>query len=120
MRKLTYYENILFVEVDGRIAFGDRPGGGNFYVYSNYAIELEQWYHIAATRTSASDIKLYINGVLDNSGSTTPYANTGIKYRIGTINTGHFPFNGKIDDVRIYDKVLSSGEIWQLYQKGLN
>jgi len=111
-----YYENFLFIGVDNKIAFGDRPGSGSPYVYSTYAIELEQWYHIAVTRASASDIKLYINGVLNNSGSTTPCINTGIKYRVGTINTSHFPFNGKIEDFRIYDRVLSAGEIWQLYQ----
>jgi hypothetical protein len=61
-----------------------------------------------------------INGALNNSGSTISCTNTGIKYRIGTINTGHWPFNGKIDDVRIYNRALSAGEIWQLYQEGLN
>jgi hypothetical protein len=30
------------------------------------------------------------------------------------------PFDGMIDDVRIYDRVLTAGEIWQLYQEGLN
>ncbi len=28
-------------------------------------------------------------------------------------------FHGTIDDVRIYNRVLSTGEIWQLYQEGL-
>ncbi|MHC4158905.1 MAG: LamG-like jellyroll fold domain-containing protein, partial [Planctomycetota bacterium] len=28
-------------------------------------------------------------------------------------------FDGKIDDVHIYDRALNAGEIWQLYQDGL-
>ena len=108
-----YYENVLFIDATNMVRFGDRSGS-DAYVCSTGPIEKDKWYHIAVTRASASNVKLYINGVLDNSGSTVDYDNSGINYRIGTINTGHYPFKGKIDDVRVYNRALSAGEVWQL------
>ena len=109
------YQNWLTILYDNRVMFGDRPGpGSDLYVFSTYPIEKDKWYHIAVTRVSSSDIKLYMNGVLNNSGSTNFHDNSGINYRIGTINTGHYPFEGTIDDVRIYSRSLTEGEVGSL------
>jgi hypothetical protein len=94
-------------------------GGGDSFIYSNTPVETDVWYHVAVTRDSGSNINFYVNGVWDGGGSAVNVDNTGINYRIGTINTGHWPFNGIIDDVRIYERVLSLREIQQLYKSGL-
>jgi hypothetical protein len=117
-----YYENQLSIGGDtrDRLKFGDRVGGGgDSFIYSNTPVETDVWYHVAVTRDSGSNINFYVNGVWDGGGSAVNVDNTGINYRIGTINTGHWPFNGIIDDVRIYERVLSLREIQQLYKSGL-
>ena len=109
-----YYENWLSIGGDNydKVRFGDRlGGGGDPFVYSISPIEKDKWYHVAVTRASASGVRIYINGVLDNSGSTIDYDNSGKNYRIGTINTGHYPFNGKIDEVAVFNRALSAEEI---------
>jgi hypothetical protein len=92
-------------------------GGGDPFVYSDEPVDVNVWYHVAVTRDSASHINFYVYGVWDGGGSAINVNNTGIKYRIGTINTGHWPFNGIIDDVRIYDIALSAKETMQLYHQ---
>jgi hypothetical protein len=65
---------------------------------------------------------LYINGS-DDGGD---YSGTGggLRYSNGNswIGGSRFEstyFNGAMDDVRIYDRALSAGEIWRLYEEGL-
>lgn len=75
------------------------------------------WYLLTGT-FDGSAMKLYINGTLEHttlvSGSLA-VNNSDLK--IGAIpgfETGYF-FDGLIDDVRIYNRALSDGEIQQLY-----
>jgi len=80
------------------------------------------WHHVAAVLDNdgspdVSEVKLYVNGIEESYSSVSGQAiNTAAvdDVIIGAINnTGYF--DGKIDDVRIYDKALSVGEIQQLY-----
>jgi hypothetical protein len=74
----------------------------------------DAWHHIVATQTGTSAI-LYVDGVVAASGSITAIGNTGAPIRIGN---DFGPFNGAIDDVRIYNRVLSATEVKQLYNLG--
>ena len=107
-----FYENFLWINSESHIYYGDRPGGGGVsYLTSIEPIQTNKWYHIGITRDASSYARLYINGNLDNSHVVYDYDNTGVDYRIGRINTGHYTFNGKIDQLMIYNRVLSSEEI---------
>ena len=80
------------------------------------------WYHIAAVVRGAIDMSLYINGVdgegiYSGTGGSLTYSNAGSL--IGMRHDFGFSFNGKIDDVRVYDRALSAEEIQQLYLEGL-
>ncbi|NLH16493.1 MAG: hypothetical protein GX455_07940, partial [Phycisphaerae bacterium] len=90
---------------------------GGPVVDSLTTINTGQWVHVAAVLpeggVDAGDIQLYINGVLETNMTVTAGAiNTGAvaTVRIGTNETGH-SYTGKIDDVRIYRRALSAGEI---------
>jgi len=91
---------------------------GGVEVVSMSAISTHQWYHIAGTYDN-SVLKIYINGDLKNTflGS----GGTGVEYNcyIGYDQTDGFYFDGRIDDVRIFDRALTEGEIEALYQAGL-
>lgn len=79
-----------------------------------------EWYHAVATRDgSTGDMKLYINGSqaasgTNDSGTIPAINNDRIAGRAtdGTL----LNFNGIIDDVRIYDTVLTSEQVNQIYQ----
>lgn len=74
-----------------------------------------QWHHIAATQ-SGTDASLYIDGVLCDTGTVTAIANGSGTIDIGRFNGGYY-FNGKIDDVRLYNRALSAVEILALYKQ---
>lgn len=81
------------------------------------------WYHIAGVN-DGSAIKIYLNGVLENTtdlGAFSGYPLTGNSVRIGSgdINWDSY-FNGSIDEVRIWNRSLSAEEVYQLYVSNLN
>ncbi len=84
------------------------------------------WTHVVGTfaGNSSTGLRLYINGVEDANSpvSTVGTLNTSSNsdlVRIGNSNAfAGKEFNGAIDDVRIYNRVLSADEIKRLYQMG--
>jgi hypothetical protein len=94
----------------------------NDYVFQTYIIPFNQWLHIILTKT-ANITKLYINGSFVQQGSINSTQNVeSTKISIG--GSGNFQhangecLKGKIDDVRIYNRVLTDTEIQQLYHEG--
>src|SRR6056297_2240917 len=84
------------------------------------------WYHYTATYDdSTGDAKLYVNGNLEDSATfltgNLDYTST---YDAGAIlgaikrDIGDRYGDGNIDDVVIFDRVLSSSEIEDLYNYG--
>jgi len=61
--------------------------------------------------------RIYIDGVLDTSGtpSTTPATGSGSNWQIGQFLTPGTPFNGALDDVRVYSRALNLADIQALY-----
>lgn len=87
------------------------------------SITTGNWYHVAVTRTSASPAltNLYINGTLSgtaNQSSGNPTAGTS-NVHIGnnSATAGSASFDGKISDVKIFNRVLSATEIRKLYDQ---
>lgn len=74
------------------------------------------WTHIVATY-NRSQVKLYINGVLDSAISKTgPLGYSSLGLYIGYSGTGpNEYYKGRMDDLRVYGRVLSQGEILALY-----
>jgi chitodextrinase len=92
-------------------------GPGNQFVQRNSATvrELNTWYHVAGVYDAvARTLDIYVNGVLDNGelSGTVPSSqvNSAASASIGR-RTGGFHFAGVIDDVRVYSRPLSAGEI---------
>lgn len=95
--------------------------GWSFEITSD-AITLDEWHHIAVSAT-ASDITLYIDGVVKGtSGRPASITSTSNPFRIG-YTTGFWPytgtgFNGLIDEVEIFNRALSDTEIAAIYNAG--
>ena len=79
------------------------------------------WHQITLIREAEEKLSIYVDGefkseVDDNSGTI---ANTNIDVFIGKNSwENHGYFDGMIDDVRIYNRVLSENEILGLYHEG--
>ena len=70
------------------------------------------WTHVAISNNSGS-VQVYINGTADLSFSTT-YNINGDDFYIGAAKNSQY-FDGKIDQVRIFNKAISSSEVTTLY-----
>lgn len=70
------------------------------------------WYHCAmvCSATSGSNLKMYLNGVLNGTG-TTAISMTPTTLYIGSDGNGARHFTGLISAIKIYNRVLTAGEI---------
>ncbi len=87
---------------------------------STQSLNTATWYHIAATY-DGGQMQLYINGI-DNGtlAKTGALSVTNEEIRIGdNPPSGGRNFDGLIDDVRIYNRSLSSSAIDSMYTGGL-
>ena len=107
-------DNSLSVQINNALS---GLGDGGEALYKN------KWVHIASTYDGTT-LKLYINNVLIGSSigsitiadSNTNPPNLGI----GADGGGNYPFKGKIDNVRIYNKALSNSNLSKLYSGVIN
>ncbi len=94
----------------------------NWKMFSgNISIPLNAWSYVGGT-WDGNKVRLYVNGELDkefnwSEGISTSSAELYIGVNLGG---GNEYFNGKIDEVAIYDIALSSEEIQQEYQDNLS
>lgn len=98
--------------VGNKLAFG--IGNPDFTIVSNAIVNDGTWKHVAVTRTKTTGvIKIYINGVLDNSGTASNVgsltAPTDIK--IGKIQTTTNYFNGTLDEIRVWNYERTASQI---------
>ena len=105
---------------DGTIWFivGDGTTPGFYDLRSTTALTAGTWYHVAAAY-DGTNLIIYINGEQDairNIGSKTLFTNAG-PLRIGRIKESgryFYPFDGLIDEVRVYSSALSESDIGAL------
>lgn len=98
--------------------------GGVVPATSSTIILSDTWYHLVSV-VSDSNISFYINGIqegttaLPNPLTTPATTNHSGNIQIGAhrLNYTEF-FDGIIDDVRFYNKVLTPAEIQALYSQG--
>jgi sugar lactone lactonase YvrE len=73
------------------------------------AVTPGNWMHLAATFDSTT-CKIYINGVLEASGTNT-YTGSINTMLLGQRSSDDYHFNGKIDEVRLWNTVRTKDEI---------
>ncbi|MDP7395349.1 MAG: LamG domain-containing protein [Lentisphaeria bacterium] len=79
-------------------------------------LDLDQWHYVAMTFDHAADVdNIYINGVLDSSHTQTGSINVNGRVAIGAATDGYYHFEGYIDQLRIYNRVLTADEIVHLW-----
>jgi len=96
----------------------DESTSNNFNV--SFAYQIGKWYCIAATWDNQSqNVKTYVNGnLIGTPGTFTgPIRTSTQSLLIGKVSWSDTDTtNGLIDDIKIYNRVLSSAEIMHLYR----
>lgn len=118
---VTQGSNTIAFAVDHATTDLNRVGPAN-------AITFGAWRHVAVTWTgsaTATDVKLYVDGVevssyaTSTNGSGARSSDASSSAFIGNDNTGVRTFDGAIDDVRIYNRVITNAELQAIYRAGL-
>jgi hypothetical protein len=84
-------------------------------------VVLNQWQNIAIQYKSDGSIDFYYNGKLleNKAGSCSNMTSASFNLTIGnTANRATDGFHGSIDDVRVYNRALTVGEVQALYNTG--
>jgi hypothetical protein len=118
---------VVGVNPSGIMAFHIDSGNGTADVTA--PISTNQWVYLAATLDAATGaMSLYLNGTLADQittacrpfGALDPTANPGVG--IGNANGGqggyNVPFDGLIDELSVYNRALTQGEIQGIYNAG--
>jgi len=75
------------------------------------------WHFLCSVKDGAA-FSLYQDGVLQNTITDTTAFSSTENYHIGDQSAWPTSYTGLIDDVRIYSRALSAGEILSLYHEG--
>ncbi|HEY0110253.1 MAG TPA: LamG-like jellyroll fold domain-containing protein, partial [Fibrella sp.] len=100
-----------------KLAFGimnPHPNNQIFTLTSNAAVNTGQWIHVVITRASnGSEVRMYLNGTLDNSAPAFNWqgniSTSGMT--VGRIQDEGNYFQGSIDNVRMWNRILNGPEI---------
>jgi hypothetical protein len=100
-------------------------GGGNYQaaiaadnlLYEVAEIPLNVWVHVCAT-FSGTTINVYIDGEFRGTHVATRDPENTVDLKIGNSSDCPSYWIGKLDDVRIYNRVLTTDEIRSLYHVG--
>lgn len=83
-------------------------------VKSTTQLEVGKWIHVVGTY-DGSNLRLYRNGNLEATTSTSGNAGANEEFRIGRLTSSFYAANDVIDEVLVYNRVLTSQEIRKMY-----
>ncbi len=117
---------LLYIDdVNDDINFVVADGTDSFSVNGRRSITATGWHHIVAVfdENSTSGTTIYVDGEEDKESVSGILANVNslvnsYNLRIGSESDAGEPFDGKIDNVKIYNYALSSTQIKRLYNEG--
>ncbi|MBK6341834.1 MAG: LamG domain-containing protein [Flavobacteriales bacterium] len=94
-------------------------GSGQYgAAWSDAAYASGQWHHLVHWRNGGTT-HLYVDGVLQSSSyMLTPYF-LNSEFLVGWSGSAGQYFHGEIDDIGLWDRALTTGEIQQIYQGGV-
>ena len=104
----------LFLNNDGRLSWRGRVNAawaGGMCETAGNVVPADQWTHVAVTG-DGTNFRIYVNGALSQESAFQTTDGTNATYYIGgdPTWTGE-SFSGMIDDMRIYDHVLSEDDV---------
>lgn len=104
----------------GRFRFGLNAGGGYKYIQSPSVYSYDTWYMVTGVYNSAIGMVLYVNGtsVATYSKTGAVQTNTNTMYIGKSVATTAYHYQGKIDEISMWNTALSASEITTLYNSG--
>lgn len=85
---------------------------------ANDVISSGNWFHLVVTFNRQSQMQQFINGALVGQADISTQAgnvDTSRRFALGAVDTGTIDLNGKMDEIRAYNRALTPSEIQELY-----
>jgi len=111
----SHINSVYFQYVEG---FGKTVVYAGFLddIQTLYNYSLDTWYHIVAT-FNGTIAKIYVNGIFVSEANKSNWNTLSSAFHFGSLDNGTSFLNGAVDDIRIYDRVLTNYEIEQLFKE---
>jgi predicted NUDIX family phosphoesterase len=93
--------------------------GGSAQATTSSPITAGEWNYIVYTSDGTTST-IYVNGVAESTGTGGANFSSSTDVFIGKTIAGYYRFKGKIDEVKIYERVTSSSEVATKYNNVLN
>jgi hypothetical protein len=94
-------------------------GSSQNEMYSSQAVNNAQWHNVITTY-DGSNVKMYVDGVLNATSNSVSLASAFSNLGIGVCPWAPIHFEGKIDDVFLFNRALTDAEIQNYYQNYQN
>lgn len=124
--KIRTYDSfgvVLFGTNTGNSVYWQIPSDAEVYIMAQqltitpFNFDDSTWHHIAMV-SDGSNIRLYIDGVLNTSSAVagTALASGSKSFELGKWMGGtDWTLDGQMGDIRLYNRPLSAAEVWQLW-----
>jgi hypothetical protein len=104
------------IRVQGGVGRANSRNGTEVQCSGTSGIADGQWHHLVGVYASPTDRKIYVDGVLERSNTTSVAGMSLTRFGIGALtrNTPHNPadlFNGEIDEVALWDRDFSAADV---------
>jgi trimeric autotransporter adhesin len=111
----AYVLDLNVLSGTARLGFEIDGSGGD--IYSTTPVSMGIWYHLVATSDASGNLKTYVNGVPDTTGSQTFYNLDSLSraYSVAGHPTLNINFPGIIDEARISNVARSADWILAEY-----
>ena len=103
------------------VNFNVRNGSNSFAVQSTSDYNDGSWHHLVATYEASTALKVYVDGSLEATNTTSipsSINNVGTNVNIGRAANGVYYANAKIDEVGLFNSVLSASNVTAIYNSG--
>jgi hypothetical protein len=117
---------ILYIDdATDQLIFEVSDGTDEYSLTSISTFTTAGWNHFVVVwdQDSAPGSELFINGVANTATDAGTIGNiddlsNAVAFRVGAESDAGNPFDGKLDEIREYNRTLSTGEIQSLYDQG--
>ncbi|MBD3398408.1 hypothetical protein GF412_04255 [Candidatus Micrarchaeota archaeon] len=111
----------LWLGTDNSVRFSVGSSWSNWdYATSSNTLSADTWYHVVGIY-DGSTIKVYVDGV--EKGSTNfggGIVDSGTPLLIGKRQSGGTPFDGTVDEPRVWSRAFSGEEVYEHYTSNIN
>jgi len=111
------YSWVMMISPDNEFKYWVGDPYSTYTTFQGKKLTTNTWYHVVFIRDAGVG-KIYLNGKLDNIMPSIDVGHLTSDIAIGyDIQIDKYPFNGIIDEIRIYNRALSAEEIKTRYDE---